>query len=218
MCGSQSSLCLQRAVLAGTGPIRSWRSCLHERHQAPFGPSASQGLFICRCCFQPVDSFLDLARVVTRPPTAAFNAAISCCRSVGAGGTAVGVSPAYNPPARNRLRQPLAPQPPLPIPRPGAEFKRPGAAFPAQKPRPRPVIGPCPSGPVLSPNGISIPPYVLKIDVWPRSQNGARGSPHFEHTSRTWLEPALRRTFSPHFGQVENSALAAPGHSLVRGL
>lgn len=69
----------------------------------------------------------------------------------------------FSPVALNQFRWPHPPPPPpnpdLPPPHceppPGAVY-RPGCAYPVQKPNLRPVMGPIPLGPVLSPNGISV--------------------------------------------------------------
>jgi hypothetical protein len=51
---------------------------------------------------------------------------------------------------------------PRPPPRPLAVLKTPGVPAPPQYPVPRPVSGPTPNGPVRSPRGIVVPPFVAR--------------------------------------------------------
>lgn len=70
-----------------------------------------------------------------------------------------------------RLPQPQRAQPGRPVTQkpnplrlqnlPGMGFMKPGTGKPAQNPAPLPVIGPKPMGPVLSPQGIVLPPFLF---------------------------------------------------------
>jgi hypothetical protein len=67
------------------------------------------------------------------------------------------------PVAWNQFLRPLPPPPRPKEPKPLPRFIDPGTAKPEQYPAPRPVLGPCPNGPVLSPNGICrLSPFPLR--------------------------------------------------------
>ena len=65
------------------------------------------------------------------------------------------------PVAWNQFLRPRPPPPRPKEPKPPPWFIDPGTAKPEQNPAPRPVLGPCPNGPVLSPNGILNSPFEI---------------------------------------------------------